>query len=548
MATSNQKNRRVDVYGTPLMNQGLLTRLDTLEKSRDIVSTIHVYQQANCLTINAEMEDDKRLYIPNKTGDAFHEDDSFVRLIMGPYGSGKSTICCAEIVKRTLEMPAWCNGIRRSKWAIVRNTSGELMTTTLQTWLHWFEALGGYTKRQKPVMTYEHTFRDKYGICEIELIFLALDREQDLPKIRSLEVTGVYINEACEVPQGAISHFKGRLRYPSQQLCDNHWSGIIADTNPPDKDHWIYKLFEKDKPNGYRMFKQPPGLLSINAHERKEDIASIQTHSGYFITNKEADNYQHLRPDYYLRMAEGENEEFIKVFCQGQYGAVIMGKRVYTEYNDDFHSAEDMQYAGGIPIDLSWDFGLTPACLISQFLPRGQLRFMKEFIAEDMGIKQFAESVVLPYIRNELKGFTVGNSIGDPAGAARSQSDESTCMDILDGLGIPTEAAKTNSLVPRLEAMKYFLNRVIDGQAALLVSREGCPSFRKGFLGNYHFRRIPLMGEERYHDIPNKNSASHPHDAAQYMAMHYGTDAIKNKKERDVSKLVKSITNRAFVL
>src|SRR5258708_7512390 len=96
-------------------------------------------------TIIYAPEKDK-LYIPTKTGAVMHADDSFVRLIMGPYGSGKSTWCIHEIVKRTCAMPYWFSGRRRAKWAIVRNTSGELYSTTLQTWLTWFSDLGDIRK------------------------------------------------------------------------------------------------------------------------------------------------------------------------------------------------------------------------------------------------------------------------------------------------------------------------------------------------------------------------------------------------------------------
>src|SRR5665213_657055 len=196
-----------------------------------------------------------RIYIPTPTGQLAHDNDQFVRLIIGPYGSGKSTWCCHEIVRRACAMPRWVNGRRRSRWAIVRNTSGELQSTTLQTWLTWMGDLGVIKKRQKPMMMYEHTFNDGHGIVELELIFIALDREEDLRKIKSLEVTGCYINELSEVPQGALAHFKGRVnhRYPSRAFCDEHyWSGIIADTNPPDVDHWIYKDFELKNLESYR--------------------------------------------------------------------------------------------------------------------------------------------------------------------------------------------------------------------------------------------------------------------------------------------------------
>ena len=39
---------------------------------------------------------------------------------------------------------------------------------------------------------------------------------------------------------------------------------------------------------------------------------------------------------------------------------------------------------------------------------------------------------------------------------------------------------------------------------------------RKGFAGGYHYRRLKVAGDERYHDEPNKNGFSHVHDALQY--------------------------------
>ncbi len=102
--------------------------------------------------------DKNKVYIPTATGKLFHDDGSFVKLIMGPYGSGKSTLCVNAIVESACRMPVWWNGRRRARWAIVRNTSGELQSTTLQTWLTWFGDLGDVHKRQKPILTYEHMF------------------------------------------------------------------------------------------------------------------------------------------------------------------------------------------------------------------------------------------------------------------------------------------------------------------------------------------------------------------------------------------------------
>jgi LAGLIDADG DNA endonuclease family protein len=288
-----------------------------------------------------------KIYVPTTTGQLAHDDNSFVRLIVGPYGSGKSTWCVNEIVRRTCAMPIWHAGRRRARWAIVRNTSGELQSTTLQTWLAWFGDLGDIHKRQKPLLTYEHTFNDGRGIVELELIFLALDREEDLRKIKSLEVTGAYINELSEVPQGALAHFKGRVnkRYPSRAFCSSdYWSGIIADSNPPDIDHWLYKDFELKSLQSYKIFHQPPGLL------KDED--------GKWFQNPSCDNAANLAHDYYTKLAEGQTEDFVKVYCLGEYGSVGFGKKVYPEYNDDIHSVIRITAIQGTPIHLGWDFGL----------------------------------------------------------------------------------------------------------------------------------------------------------------------------------------------
>lgn len=460
--------------------------------------------------------DKNKIYIPTTTGAIMHDDNSFVRLIMGPYGSGKSTWCINEIVRRTCAMPFWYQGRRRAKWAIVRNTSGELYSTTLQTWLTWFGELGDIRKRQKPLLTYEHTFNDGKGIVELELIFIALDREEDIRKIKSLEVTGAYINELSEVPQNALAHFKGRVnhRYPSRSFCaEPYWSGIIADTNPPDVDHWIYKDFEVKALESYRIFHQPPGLL--------------KDENGKWYQNPSCDNANNLARDYYTKLAEGQNDDFIKVYCLGKYGSVSTGKNVYPEFNPNLHAVDKIHAIQGDPIHLGWDFGLTPACVVIQISPRGQFRILKEYQAEDMGIRTFAKNIVIPSLERDFPYNKIGISRADPSGIAGDDiMEELSCIGELNSLGVNTAQARTNDLEPRIGSVRYFLNGMIDGQPALIVSRDGAPGLVKGFIKDYVFKRVNVSGEERYKEVPHKNMASHRHDALQYIAMEFAADRI----------------------
>jgi PBSX family phage terminase large subunit len=496
---------------------GIAKRIAEIEHQRKKGIERQITINGKGMIVHANEQD--KLYIPTATGHVAHNDDSFVRIIMGPYGSGKSTWAITEIVRRACEGPVWHAGRRRSRWGIVRNTSGELQSTTLATWLAWFEELGDVRKRQKPIMTYEHSFNDGHGIVELELLFIALDRPEDVRKIKSLELTGCYINELSEVPKAALAHMKGRVnRYPSKAFCQEaYWSGIIADTNPPEDDHWIYKDFEEHQYDHHKLFKQPPGL--------------IKNDDGKWIRNPCADNADHLAANYYEMLAEGQSQEFIKVFCLGEYGSVGFGKRVYPEFNPDVHAVESLSAIQGEQLILGWDFGLTPACVVVQLSARGQLLVLKEYVGDGMGIRTFAEAIVIPGIAKDFPYCKVGLSIGDPAGNARNEIvEEMSCIGELNSLGIPTTSARTNDIDPRLGSVRYFLNRMVDGKPSLLLDRRHCPSLFKGFVKDYIYARIAVSGEERYKDKPNKNMASHPMDGLGYACLEIASDRITADK------------------
>ena len=81
-----------------------------------------------------------------------------------------------------------------------------------------------------------------------------------------------------------------------------------------------------------------------------------------------------------------------------------------------------------------------------------------------------------------------------------------------------TQAAPSNAPVMRLGAVRKYLNQLIDGEPALMVSNT-CRVLRKGFNGGYKYERVQVSGDERFRDQPCKNRFSHPHDALQYAAM-----------------------------
>lgn len=437
-------------------------------------------------------------YADVPTIQAFSESDAQVRALMGPFGSGKSSGCVVEMITRANNQFVSPDGIKRSRWAAIRNTYSQLEDTTLKTVMDWLppQHFGTYNSS-------EHTYHVKgFEGVELEIMFRALDRPDHVKKLLSLELTGAWGNEARELPYVVIKSLLGRTgRYPAQKDGGCKWHGLILDTNPPDVDSWFYKLFETDKPENCAIFKQPGGLS-----ENAENLSNLI--DGYYQSQYE--------------LNKGD-PEWVKVYVHGEYGFVIDGKPVYPEYKDQVHCKE-VEAAKGIIIKRGWDFGLTPSCIMVQQFADGRICAIDELVSEDMGIERFGD-VVLDYCGKEYGSFTF-EDVGDPAGMAKAQTDERSCFDILRGKGINIQPGQQSPKI-RIESVKKPLTMLIDGNPGLLVSPK-CKTLRKGFQGGYQYRRLQVSGD-RYTDKPDKNQYSHIHDAMQYVCSSLFSGSLEQK-------------------
>lgn len=455
-------------------------------------------------------------YSASLTCTRFHLDDSPIRGLMGPLGSGKSVACCMEIMQRAVRQPVDSTGKRRVRALVVRNTYRELLDTTVKTWFDWFppEKMGGQWKRQ--AMTHEVRLLLADGTqLELDVIFRALDRPQDVRKLLSLEITFAWINEARELPLAVLRMLRRRCgRFPSfgdkklQALAKKHedegvpqhmqgyWRGVIMDTNPPDEDHWWYNTFEVERPASWRLFRQPGGR------------------------SPQAENIENLVPGYYSDTG-GHSAEWIRVYLDGEYGFVLDGKPVWAEYTDSLHCTDWADTLPNTEILVGLDFGLTPAAVFVQRDPRGRWRVIDELVATDMGVSRFAD-VLSTKIQSEYRDHQF-RFYGDPAGEQRAQTDERTPFQILQAKGIMAHPARTNDFTLRREAVAVPLQQLIDGRPALTIHPR-CKTLRKGVAGKYHYRRVQIIGSDRFHDKPDKGTYSHVCDALQYAMLSAGSD------------------------
>ena len=446
----------------------------------------------------------------------FLNDDSFVRGMVGPVGSGKSYACCAEIFKRAIQQkPSKRDGIKYSRFVIVRNSYPMLKTTTLKTWLELFPEHIYGAVRHSPPITHHIKLPSREGAAgiDLEVIFLALDQPKDVRKLLSLEVTGGWINEARELPKSIVDGLTHRVgRYPVKEDGGPTWRGVILDTNPCDDDHWIYRLSEKEPPKGrfaWKFFRQPPGVFEAKdvPDEMPEAQGYVFAAGKWWKTNDKAENLNNLPVGYYEQLLGGKNLDWIRCYAEGKFTYVQEGKPVWSEY-DDASMVDDCQILDGEPIQIGLDFGLTPAAVFAQRTPKGVWNVLHELVTFDMGLERFCtllkEDINRYFPKHELSIW------GDPAGMQRDQIFENTSFDHLKNVhGLFAKPTATNDFRTRREALAMPMSRLIDNKPGFRVDRK-CVRLRKSLSGGYHFKRVAIgAGQERFRDTPNKNEHSH---------------------------------------
>lgn len=404
--------------------------------------------------------------------------------------SGKSSGCVVEIVRRACAQRPGPDGIRRTRWLVVRSTYRELSDTTIRTVHMWLppQHFGRHyqTDNRYVVKGFEKT--------EFEILFRALDKPDDIKNLLSLEVTGSWINEARDVPWAIVDAIQGRIgQWPSKAMGGCTWEGMFMDTNPPDQDSDWFRFFEEKKhPEWFaKIFKQPSGLSP-----KAENIPNLPN------------------PDYYRLLAEGKKPEWIKVYIHGEYGFVVDGKPVYDEYGDQLHLRE-VDPIPGRPIIRSYDYGLTPACCFSQLLPDGRWLVFDEMTSHDMGFDKFFDDV-LEHCKRSFRGDVQFEDYGDPSGDYRVQTTATTCVDIARTKGVEIQDSEQDPTL-RMESVRKPLRTLIGGEPQFILHPR-CKTIRKGFLGGYNLRRLQVAGPERFVSRPDKGPYSHIMNAMEYAA------------------------------
>lgn len=477
-------------------------------------------------------------YCPPKSLVDFFTSESFISLAVGPVGSTKTTAGILKIAYHASRMAKCNDGIRRSRCVWVRNTREQLRDTSIPDFLSWYPdgVAGTFSKT-------EYTFTLRFDDVECEVLFRGLDDSKDVRRLLSLQVSFAVMDEFREINPEIFKTIQGRLgRYPNKMMVPprDEWGvddkglpvgGCVTDdgksnahiwgmTNPPDMETF-WEEFLSSPPDNCHVTIQPSGR------------------------SEKADWLEFLPSGYYDNLAEGKDQDWIDVYIDAKFGKSLAGMPVFKGYSRDTHVAtETLNYikSTSSPVIIGMDAALHPAAVFGQVDYKGRLIVLDEAYALGMGAVKFIREKVKPIIANRFPGQPVIVII-DPAANTRAQTDERTVLDIIRAEGLTVRTASTNSTQARISAVDARLQRMIDGEAGLLIDPR-CTTLIAALAGKYRYRKRTDGSAE---DKPDK---THPWsdlaDALQYLCLHTDTSGVYNQ-QLSVRALPVSKTNFRYV-
>lgn len=476
-------------------------------------------------------------------GAAYIDSTHPISIIMGPGGSGKTVGSAFKGPHlATNWFPVCRDGVIRVKLTILRDVYRDMSRTALESWHNerlfpknhpWtVEYNGGIdrpTTHKMRWMTRRGSSLSAPIPVEFTAYFAAIGDANPEQFAKGFETSMVWINE-CDMHHARIPGlmFSRTGRYPSvDQIAPAELDRVMrpflkimrdtgvaledgeivlprilwGDCNPPDPDNWVNTMLieEPEKWPLYKLFRQPSGL-SAQAENRQGKPRSAYEQDLRTMTRDDARRFVH-----------------------GEIGYARDGKPVYEdEFNSTVHvSDEPLQPAPGLPVALGLDAGGSPACVIGQFMPNGQLRVLKEICADPgTGPARFSETV-FEALLSDFPRLPVREAYADPSswyGADKAAGELSWVEIVARALSINIDPAPSNEPGLRQDAVRYYLGKPIDGHTPRLLLDPRCKRLKGGFAAHYKLTKQATAGATDKLAVA-KNEYSHIHDALQYLCL-----------------------------
>lgn len=456
-------------------------------------------------------------YTAPKTCAQFMLDESFIRLIAGPVGSGKTTACIFELFRRASQQAPSTDGYRYTRFAICRQTLQQLKMTVLKDILSWLPGIALWRVSESTILV-------ELGDIKSEWILLPMEDPEDRRRLLSSQLTGAWVSECIEIDSGLISDIAGRCgRYPTAAMGGCTWKGVLMDTNMPEEGSAWWDLMENPRKD-WTIFRQPGGMEPDAENlpyldQTAETLKLPVNHPGRIAQGRK----------YYERLST-QSPAYVERYVHARYGIDPSGRAVFgsiffpkSPTGQPWHVVRGLVPVPGGTLILGQDFGRDPCALLTQPDQAGRLLVLQEFICRHMGLQVAYEQHIIPILRSDPRyiGLPIV-VIGDPAGAAKDTIFETTPIDFIKSKGFHCWPAPTNDIDPRIRAVESWLLGSRMGGAAILIDEERCPTFISALKMGYRYENVKSTQttvQSETKPKPLKNEYSHIADAGQYACL-----------------------------
>lgn len=491
---------------------------------------------------------------PGPIAARFMASTAMVQIINGPVGSGKTTAALMKSIRiaarqrpslkhRLLNSNKELVPVRRFKLAVIRDTYRQLWKTTLPSWHRRVpKEAGEWNGAENAPASHRINLEVGTGTINSTMVdftaeFGAIGENAVEDFMRGYEPTAFYLNELDLLAQQVLAYAQDRAgRFPEMDDGGPSWRGVLADCNAPEFENWLYMDSESDPATG-----QPrPGVFTMTPAERAALGVDLFIQPGG--REPGAENMENLPAGYYMPKV-GQSASYVARMIDNKSGYSQAGKPVHPEFRSPVHvAARELEPLPGVPLIIGLDPRTNPSAEFMQRLVNGQRRFVDEMqLEQNTGPRRFGEKLaqVLRDRFSFLKPEMI-RGVCDPSarnGVDREAGDQDW-MEIVSAVtGIRIDAAPTNNIDMRREALKVPLGKLIDGEPAILISSR-CRLLCAGLASGFRFRKLNVPGSLKYSDEVEKNNYADACEAAEYACLMDGADLeIRERKEADVQRL-----------
>ncbi len=432
-----------------------------------------------------------RKYVYPPTIAAFAQNQKRMQFLFGPIGGGKTTGALMKLLTLAHQQRPNQNAVRKTRWAVVRNTRPQLRDSVIKTVFEWLPPNGKTIKWNETNMDLLLDIPLPDGTrVNCEVMFRPLDDEKDARRLLSVEYTGGWLSEFREIPFTLLTDLLSRTgRYPSAIEGGADWYGVFGESNMCTKGSDWYKFLMVERPDNVAVYIQPSAL------------------------SDRAENLDNLKPDYYTMLLAGKPKNWIQAHITSEFPDTLDGRAVWgASYDFERHVAKEvLKPIPGVPVIIGVDQGRSPAAVALQIEPSSRVRVLRTTFASGMGMDRFAAQYIRPMVAQYFPGFPI-LCIIDPAGTHKTEVSDVTPKDVLEQAGFRVVPAPTNDLDRRLASVERQL-MLHNG----IIFSPACPELISAVASDYRFR-VKRNGE--LEDIPEKlHPVSDLADALQYGVM-----------------------------